>query len=93
MSKLARFEIALLALAACVLSTWAASQSSTPIWYVGALAFALISIGALRFPTMTQLVGHSSARVQVWWPPAVLSLGVLLLVGVLVARFILVPAA
>jgi hypothetical protein len=83
----------LLALAACALSTLAARQSGTSIWYVGAFAFALIGIGALRFPSLIQLGDHSSARVQVWWPPAVLSLGVLLLVGVLVARFILEPAA
>jgi len=93
MSKLAKFEVASLGLVACVLSVLAASQSGTHVWYVAACAFALIGIGALRFPALAQLSGQSSVRVQVWWAPAVLSLGVLLLVGVLIVRFILVPAA
>ena len=93
MSKVARFEVALLALVASALSTLAASQSGTRVWYVAAFGFALIGIGAARFPAVTQLAGQSSTRTRVWWAPAVLSLGVLLLVGVLIARFIVAPAA
>ena len=93
MSRLARFEVALLALVACAISTLAASQSGARVWYVAAFGFALIGIGAARFPAVTQLVGQSSVQARVWWAPAALSLGVLLLVGVLIARFILVPTA
>ncbi|HEX6993587.1 MAG TPA: hypothetical protein VF339_05505 [Gammaproteobacteria bacterium] len=89
MSKLARLEVVLLALLACGISFFAANQSGVRVWYVAAFAFGLICIGATRLPALAQLADKSSVHIRVWWAPAVLSLGMLLLVGVLVARFII----
>lgn len=93
MSKFARYGVAFLALVACALSTFAASQSGAHVWYLGAFGFALMGIGSTRFPALAEITDQSHVRVRVWWAPAVLSLGMLLWVAVLVARFVRLAAA
>ena len=93
-SKLVRFEVLLLTLVACAFSVWAARQSGVIAYYIAASALALICVGTLGLPRTSALsASPSGANIRTWWAPAVLSLGVLVLVGVFVVRFILAPAA
>ncbi|HEX6998241.1 MAG TPA: hypothetical protein VF322_08845 [Gammaproteobacteria bacterium] len=80
-----------MALLACTLSAFVASQWSTGVWYLAAFAFTLIGAGATLFPALATLTNQSSVPVRMWWASAMLSLGVLLLVGILVVRFVRVP--
>jgi len=91
MAKPVRLLLLLLGLAACVFSVWVAKQSGTYAYYVDACSFALIGIGALGFPALRELAaGHLAVRT--WWGPAVLSAGLLVLVGMLAARLFALAA-
>jgi len=91
MAKPVKFLLLLLMLAACAFSVWAAGQTGTYAYYVVACSLALIGIGAVGFPTLRELAaGHLAVRT--WWGPAVLSVGLLVLVGVLAARFLALAA-
>ena len=90
MARPVRFLLALIALTACAFSVSVARQSGAYAYYIGA-SLALIGIGALGFPASRDLVaGHLAVRT--WWGPAVLSVGLLVLVGVLAARFLVLAA-
>jgi hypothetical protein len=93
MTKFNRFAILFLALGLCAFSLQVARKLGVNAYYVSACAFALIGIGAFGFPALGELSVARPARLRTWWGPAVLSFGLLLLVGVLAARFVLVPAA
>ena len=91
MAKPVRFLLLLFGLAACAFSIWAARQSGTYAYYILACSFALIGIGAFGFPPLRELAaGHLAVRT--WWGPAVASAGLLVLVGVLAARFFALAA-
>jgi len=90
MAKPVRFLLLLLGLAGCAFSVWVAGQSGTYAYYL-ACSFALIGIGAFGFPALRELAaGHLAVRT--WWGPAVLSVGLLVLVGALAARFLALAA-
>ena len=87
--KLMKVAVLFLALVACAFSAWAARQSGIYAYYVGACAFALIGLGTVALPASTELlVDRESARVRTWWGPAALSVGLLVLAGVLDVRFL-----
>jgi len=90
MAKPGRLLLLLLALAACVFSVSLARQSGTYAYYIGA-SFALIGIGALGIPASSDLAADNFA-VRAWWGPAVLSVGLMVLVGVLAGRFLALAA-
>ena len=91
MAKPVRFLLLLVGLAGCAFSVWVARQSGTYVYYVDACLCALIGIGAFGFPPLRELAaGHLTVRT--WWGPAVLSVGLLVLVGVFAARFLALAA-
>ena len=93
MTKFTRVAVLLLALMLCAFSFLAARQLGIDAYYVVACALALIGIGALGFPELSELSMGQAVRLRTWWGPALLSFGLLVLVAVIAARFVLVPAA